>query len=631
MIPDRTFNVRDYGAVGDGTTKDTTAIQNTINAAHTAGGGTVLFPPGTYLAGPLNLANSINLEVDSGATLRMLPKSQYGSSSTPFLSASKLTNVAISGAGVIDGQGAGWWSSSSRPNLISISNSSVVAVENVTLVNSPKEHLAFNATNNVTINGITISAPPTSPNTDGIDPAGSNYLIENCTISTGDDDIAAKPQNVANSNITITHCTFGSGHGLSIGGETNDGLNGMTVTNCTFIGTSIGLRMKAGRGHGGLVENVSYDQITMINVATPIWITSYYLNGTATDPSDPSKDPGQPVTSTTPFWQNITYSNITATGAANAGTFYGLPEAPITNITLTNVTFRANAPMKVYHAHNVQFINSTIQPQSLLTYDATISYPPVVAFLDAGFELPFVGIGTPDAFQYDPSGSPWTFMGTAGVAGNWGGLTDANPDAPQGTQVAFLQDLGSISQAVYFPAGTDTLSFRAAQRGDGNASSQSFEVQVDGVAVGDFTPASPSYTPYTTPGFTLADGVHTVCFVGLDLDGQDNIAFLDQVSARPPRGVSPTDPLGRAPGIAVADPATPGSLGPDFSWGGPLANLAALPVLRDGRLMIIEGLLPLQNGLPREDTASFCAPRRVSRPGSDDWLKLPWEQVRLDF
>src|SRR5262249_19719402 len=160
------------------------------------------------------------------------------------------------------------------------------------------------------------------------DPAGSNYLIENCNISTGDDDIAMKPQNVANRNITITHCAFGSGHGLSIGGETNDELNGMTVTNCTFVGTSIGLRMKAGRGYGGLVENVLYDQITMVNVATPIWITSYYLNGTAMDPSDPSKDPGQPVTSTTPFWQNITYSNITATGAANAGTFYGLPEAP---------------------------------------------------------------------------------------------------------------------------------------------------------------------------------------------------------------------------------------------------------------------------------------------------------------
>jgi hypothetical protein len=528
-IPDGTFDITSYGAVGDDTTTNTAAIQNTINATQAAGGGTVLVPPGTYLSGPLHLANHVNLQIADGAILRMLPRGVYPSSSTPFITVSNLNNVEISGTGVIDGQGAGWWSQSSRPRLIQVSNSSIVALQNVTLLNSPKEHLAFGHTSEVTINGVTISAPSNSPNTDGIDPAGSDYLIENCDIAVGDDNVAVKPQNVACSNIIIAHCTFGSGHGVSVGGQTNDGLDGMSVIDCSFSGTTNGLRLKAGRGFGGLVQNLTYDQITMTNVQHPIWVTSYYLNGSATDASDPSLDPGQPVTATTPFWQNITFSNITATGASNAGTFYGLPEAPVVNVTLTNVTITANSKMKVYHAQNLQFISSTITPEQLLTYDATVDYPPTVALLDAGFELPFVGIGTPDAFQYNPSGSPWTFSDSSGVAGEWGGLTDGNPDAPQGTQVAFLQRFGSISQALYFPAGTYSLSFLAAQRANGNVSSQTIQVWVDGAVVGTFTPADSNYASFTTDSFTVADGVHTVSFVGIDPDGQDNTVFLDQI------------------------------------------------------------------------------------------------------
>ena len=634
MIPDGTFDVTAYGAVGDGTTTDTTAIQNAINAAHAAGGGTVLFPAGTYLSGPLRLASSVNLDVDAGATLLMLPKGRYPSSSTPFITASSVNSVEISGTGVIDGQGAGWWSSSSRPNLIQFSNSSIVAVEGVTIVNSPKEHLAFGATNNVTINGITISAPANSPNTDGIDPAGSNYLIENCSISDGDDNIAIKPQNVANSNITITNCYFGSGHGLSVGGQTNDGLNGLTVTNCTFNGTTIGLRLKAGRGFGGLVQNILYDQITMINVPTPIWVTSYYVNGTATDPSDPSRDPGQPITRTTPFWQNITYSNITATGATTAGTFYGLPEAPVANVTLINVNIAARSPMKVYHARNVQFVNSTTSPPSLLTYDATISYPTTPTFLDAGFELPFVGVGTPDAYQYDPSGSPWTFTDAAGVAGNWGGLTDGNPDAPQGTQVAFVQYFGSFSQDIYFPAGTYSLNFLAAQRGDGNVSSQSFEVQVDGASVGDFTPADTTYTPFASDSFTVADGVHTVSFVGLDPDGQDNMVFLDQVGVdMADAGVRFTHARREAADVAVADRALAVSLNP-------AGHAAVGDLLLKGRPADVDGpagpranVLPsrLRIDLPGNDAASSPF-HDGAIPGDRDSVRvLIWDPLALDL
>jgi hypothetical protein len=148
---------------------------------------------------------------------------------------------------------------------------------------------------------------------------------------------------------------------------------------------------------------------------------------------------------------------------------------------------------------------------------------------DPGFEQPDVGTG-PGAYQYDPAGSSWTFTGSAGVAGNGSDFTAGNPDAPEGTQVAFVQAYGSISQAFTFAVGSYTVSFLAAQRGNGNVSSQTLQVLVDGMVVGTFTPADVNYASFTTDTFTVPAGMHTISFVGVDPDGQDNTAFLDLVT-----------------------------------------------------------------------------------------------------
>jgi hypothetical protein len=149
---------------------------------------------------------------------------------------------------------------------------------------------------------------------------------------------------------------------------------------------------------------------------------------------------------------------------------------------------------------------------------------------DAGFETPHVGTGAWGDFKYDPSGTAWTFSGNAGVAGNGSGFTSGNPTAPEGTQVGFLQKTGSFSQAVTLSAGTYDLTFFAAQRGNTQASSQTFEVLVDGTSVGTFTPAGKSYSSLTTGSFTVRAGSRTVQFVGLNPNGGDNTALLDAVS-----------------------------------------------------------------------------------------------------
>jgi hypothetical protein len=152
---------------------------------------------------------------------------------------------------------------------------------------------------------------------------------------------------------------------------------------------------------------------------------------------------------------------------------------------------------------------------------------------DAGFESPAVGTGTFGAYQYDPAGTPWSYAGQAGVAGNGSGFTAGNPAAPEGTQVGFLQGTGSFSQAVAgWAAGSYVLSFDAAQRGDIQAARQDFQVLVDGAVVGTFTPSGTAYQVYTTRPFSVAAGAHTIAFRGLDSARGDNTAFIDGVSVR---------------------------------------------------------------------------------------------------
>src|SRR5262249_38055478 len=158
--------------------------------------------------------------------------------------------------------------------------------------------------------------------------------------------------------------------------------------------------------------------------------------------------------------------------------------------------------------------------------------PPQNQPQDGGFETPSVGSGG-SAYLYDPSGSPWTFVGNAGVSGNGSGFTSGNPNAPQGSQVAFVQMTGSISQAVSFTAGSFAISFSAAQRRNFQSGSQAIQVQIDGVGVGTITPTGTSYATYSTNSFTVTAGTHTLAYVGLNPSGGDNTAFLDQVAISP--------------------------------------------------------------------------------------------------
>ncbi len=169
-------------------------------------------------------------------------------------------------------------------------------------------------------------------------------------------------------------------------------------------------------------------------------------------------------------------------------------------------------------------LSGIISPTDTLTVATT----PTPAVGDSGFETVQVGAGK---FAYDPAGSAWTFTGPAGISANGSGFTSGNPAAPQGTQVAFVQEKGSFTQSVAgWAVGSYAISFDAARRGNAGKSVEDFEVLVDGYVVGTFKPTGTSYQTYTTAAFTVTAGAHTIEFLGLDTAGGDNTAFLDDVA-----------------------------------------------------------------------------------------------------
>jgi polygalacturonase len=401
QIPDKTFNIKDYGAVADGTTLNTEAIQKTIDAASAAGGGTVLVPAGQFLTGPIKLASNLDFKVDTGATLlfsddfknyKLMPgrKGVVGNGRyEDLIFATDIHDLVISGHGTIDGQGKKWWdmflpfkntmsdpaAPPHRPHLLVIHNCKRLLIEDITLTNSPMLHCVPEACQDVTIRGITIKSPATSPNTDGIDPSGINYFITKCTIDNGDDNIALKPVEFAIEgqpscqDFLITDCTFIHGHGMSIGGQTTGGLKHLVVRDCTFDSNDQGIRLKAPRGVGGLVEDCTYENLTMKNIKkTAIEITSYYPESKI--PKDWSTEPTEAVDATTPIWKDIYITNVTITGAKAAGLIVGLPESHISNVVFTNVTIDAKKPLKIANADGIKFVNSQVTVSSGNALDA---------------------------------------------------------------------------------------------------------------------------------------------------------------------------------------------------------------------------------------------------------------------
>ena len=210
----RLFNVRDFGAIGDGIELDTAALQESIDACHDAGGGIVRIPPGDFQIGTIQLRSNVTLSLDHGAKLLgSTNKADYRTEGIDdpreggphcLIYAFGAKNIAIEGLGVIDGRGtpenfprlrSGGRNRGLRPRLLRMVHCDGLTFSGVTWKRPAFWGLHLIDCKDVHFNGITVQFRNNNFNNDGLDLDGcEDVLIENCDINSGDDAICLKSQ-----------------------------------------------------------------------------------------------------------------------------------------------------------------------------------------------------------------------------------------------------------------------------------------------------------------------------------------------------------------------------------------------------------------------------------------------------
>ena len=378
-----TMGPRAFGGVGDGRTDDTNALQRAIDACPV--GGRVLIPEGDWLTAPLFLESDMDLHLARGARLLghpdiekwpVLPAMREGEvlatwegealpSHAGLITGIEVQNVRIYGEGVIDGNASRetWWSRPKamfggwRPRTVHLIRSQNIAIEGVTLRNSPAWTLHPFRCRRLTVARIQVEAPMTSPNTDGINPeCCEDVRIAGVHISTGDDCIAIKSGKISlakllgtagsglgpvpTRRVRISNSLMRDGHGaIVIGSEMACGVYDVMARDCLFIGTDRGLRVKTRRGRGkdAIVDGIRLENVRMEKVGTPFVINSFYW----CDPDGKAPYVGDrrphPVDAGTPSLRNISLEDVVSTEVQHsAGYVLGLPEHPPENLRIRN-------------------------------------------------------------------------------------------------------------------------------------------------------------------------------------------------------------------------------------------------------------------------------------------------------
>jgi polygalacturonase len=411
VFPEKEFSIAAYGAKNDGVFDCTEAFARAIDACTNAGGGRVTVPDGIYATGAIHLKSNVNLHLAKGATIRFstdpqkyLPVVATRWEGVECMNYSALiyaygqTNIAVTGEGVLDGQGANenWWSWSGkkeygwktgdvsqkndkntlnelgakgvpvaervfgaghylRPNFVQPYKCTNVLIDGVTFTNSPMWFMHPVLSKNVTVSNVTVNG--LGPNNDGCDPEScEDVLIKNTTFNTGDDCIAIKSGrnndgrrvNVPTKNVVITGCRMLDGHGgVVIGSEVSGGVNNVFVDHCEMDSPRLdrALRFKTNSVRGGLLENFYARAIRVGQVKEAAILVDFQY-----DEGDAGKF--------TPTLRNIFIDSLTCAKGEYAILIHAYKRAPVTNLSITNSTFtNIEKPNVMDYVSNVRMKN----------------------------------------------------------------------------------------------------------------------------------------------------------------------------------------------------------------------------------------------------------------------------------
>ena len=401
-FPARNFDITKFGAVADGKTDASKAIRQTIAACADSGGGRVVIPAGEFLTGAIHLQSNVELHLATNAVLKFSTDPQaylppvctrfegtecYNFS--PLIYALGQSNVAVTGAGTLDGQAdeANWlaWKNTSarkplakmaednvpvaqrqfgeadhlRPDFIEFNRCQKVLIEGVKIRRSPMWEIHPLLCTNVIVRGVDILSH--GANNDGCDPESCrDVLIEKCIFDTGDDCIAIKSGRNADGrrvgvpsvNLIIRDCTMRDGHGgVTIGSEISGGCSNVFVENCAMSSSNLNcvLRLKSNATRGGVLQNIFMRNVDVGRVKDSVLqIDFLYEEGMNGD--------FQPVA------KNVVMENITVAQTPRVLNVRGFPAASITDVRIYNSSFKQiKKPDTVIDAE-VKLVNCSLEP-----------------------------------------------------------------------------------------------------------------------------------------------------------------------------------------------------------------------------------------------------------------------------
>ena len=264
-----------------------------------------------------------------------------------------------------------------RPVMVSLVKCKNVLLQGVIFQNSPAWNLHPLMCENIIIDNLLVRNPFYAQNGDALDlESCTNALIVNSRFDAGDDGICIKSgkdadgrrRGIPTSNVVVDGCTVFAGHGgFVVGSEMSGGVRNIMVRQCQFLGTDVGLRFKSTRGRGGIVENIFIDGISMTDIKTDALTFNMYYGGKSVaevlaDGDQPDTQTKMPVTEETPIFRNIDIRNVICSAAGCAMEFNGLPEMPIKDIKLRDITIRAKKDAKFTNCQNItkQNVNITV-------------------------------------------------------------------------------------------------------------------------------------------------------------------------------------------------------------------------------------------------------------------------------
>ena len=382
--PGGVYDVTRYGAVGNGSKVNTTAIQAAIDECTADGGGVVSIPPGSFLTGTIYLKNHVHIRVEQGATvlgttnLADYPVNicKYGSRSDEYtvralIWGEGLEDVGITGLGMIDGQGSAFHGRLgepedmvpvtkafekqgrytphtryfARPYLIRLVSCSDVLVENVTLRNSAMWMQHYLDCDFLVVRGLNVFNHGCA-NNDMIDIDGCrNVTVSDCVGDSDDDALTLKSTGAkATEHVVISNCILRSHcNAIKMGTESAGGFRDIAISNCVIQRSAVVSDEHAGRLEGlagvaleivdgGTLERVSISNLVIEGTTAPLFMR-LGNRGKAPKPSDPAPPVGS--------FRDVSISNIVATGASGTGcVITGIPGHPIQNVTLSNIRIR---------------------------------------------------------------------------------------------------------------------------------------------------------------------------------------------------------------------------------------------------------------------------------------------------